>query len=154
VSRRALFALPVLAAGTLMLAACQKPLPQVTVSGDGTVLNLKATGYCFSPTQCREGPVRDYGDAPSLRIDRGSDILIDVPRAVATTQWVVSGFTLDDAGTQTPIDGVGTPALHDTHSARILTTAAGSDPFYVSITQLQDSGQLNGTWVVKVVPRN
>jgi hypothetical protein len=94
------------------------------VSGAGTIVNLEASTYCFDATHCRDGKVSDYADAPVLTIGRGEDILVSVPKAVATGQWLVSAFRVDETGTQKAVDGLGTPTLHDVHHAH-QTDAAG-----------------------------
>jgi hypothetical protein len=153
-SRRALFLLPVLIAGATLLTSCDKPLPRVTVSGDGRVINLDASAYCFDADHCRNGKVSDYGDAPTLKITRGADILISVPKDVAEKQWIVTGFTLDASGTQAPISTIGSPVLHDIHTTRIKTPVDTADAFFVGIAELNGSGDTTGSWVVLVKPKN
>jgi hypothetical protein len=150
--RRALSLIPALAALATLLVACDKPLPEVTVSGDGRVVNLEASTFCFDNGACRDGSVSDYADAPILSIGRGEDILVSVPKVVATGNWLVSAFRVDENGDQSPVEGIGTPALHDVHTTRIQTGAAGDQGFFLGIIAFDDTAEdVTGTWVVQVV---
>lgn len=150
-SRRALFLLPALAAGATLLVACDKPTPDVTVSGSGKVINLEASRYCFDDDNCRDGDVQDYGDAPVLKLGRGEDVLISVPKIVAQKQWLVSAFRVDEDGDQEPIEGIGTPTLHDVHTTRLSTTAATQQGFFLGIVEFNDNAEdIIGSWVVQV----
>ncbi|MCU1688626.1 MAG: hypothetical protein JWN20_554, partial [Jatrophihabitantaceae bacterium] len=150
-SRRALFLLTALLAAATMLVACDKPLPKVTVSGDGNIVNLSASTYCFDDDHCRDGEVSDYSDAPVLKIGRGEDILVSVPKVVATGQWLVSAFRVDANGDQQAVEGLGTPTLHDVHTTRIQTAAAGDQGFFLGIIEFDDNAKdVTGTWVVQV----
>jgi hypothetical protein len=154
-SRRVLFLLTALLAVATVLVACDKPLPKVTVSGDGRIVNLGASTYCFDPNHCRDGDVGDYADAPVLTIGRGRDILVSVPKAVATGQWLVSAFRVDENGNQTAVAGLGTPTLHDIHTTRIQTEQAGDQGFFLGIIEFDDSAKnVTGTWVVQVKVKN
>lgn len=154
-SRRVLFLLTALLAAATVLVACDKPLPRVTVSGNGTIVNLEASTYCFDSNHCRDGDVSDYADAPVLTIGRGEDILVSVPKAVATGQWLVSAFRVDENGNQKAVDGLGTPTLHDVHTTRIQTAAAGDQGFFLGIIEFNDNAQdVTGSWVVQVRVKN
>jgi hypothetical protein len=150
-SRRALILLPALAAGASLLVACDKPTPEVTVSGSGNVINLEASRYCFDDDHCRDGEVQDYGDAPVLKLDRGEDVLISVPKAVGEEQWLVSAFRVDEEGDQQPVEGIGTPVLHDVLSTRVSTTSSTEQGFFLGIVQFDENAEdVTGSWVVQV----
>ena len=86
---------------------------------------------------------------------RGEDILVSVPKAVATGQWLVSAFRVDETGTQKAVDGLGTPTLHDVHTTRIQTDAAGDQGFFLGIIEFNDNAQnVTGSWVVQVKVKN
>jgi hypothetical protein len=149
--RRALMLIPALAAIATFLVACDKPLPEVTVSGDGRVVNLDASVYCFDDDHCRDGEVTDYADAPVLKIGRGEPIVISVPGAVAEGPWLVSAFRIDGDGDQQAIAGIGSPTLEDTYSTTVQTDAAGDQDFFLGVVKFDDGAEdVTGAWVVRV----
>ena len=77
-------ALAVLAAGVSLfaLAACEKPVPDVSLQTRGTYVNEPAMRYCFTledgPAGCR---VRD-GKPREVHVRDGASVGIDVPREI------------------------------------------------------------------------
>lgn len=145
---RASFALAAIAAAPL-LAGCQKPLPTITVYGDGHAITVDAAAYQF-PGGPTHRPVSDYGQAPTLSVQAGSDLLIDVPRQVADNAWVVAAFTLDASSKATPLAGAGSAgALRNQHSTRVTSAPAGVGNYYLQVVELRGNQQVGG-WVVHV----
>lgn len=141
----------VLLAGLLagLVAACQKPLPTITVYGEGKSVIVDAAAYQFSGGPTRR-TISDYAQAPTISVPAGTVLLIDVPRTVAEDTWVVAAFRLDQAGKSTPIEGAGSlEPLHDRHSTRVSTSPAGLGDYYLQVAQLRGTTQAGG-WVIKV----
>lgn len=150
-NRRAIrgsFALAALAAVPL-LAGCQKPLPTITVYGDGRSIIVDAAAYQF-PGGPTHRPVTDYDQAPTLSVQAGSDLLIDVPRQVADNAWLVAAFTLDASSNTTPLAGAGSAgAIRNQYSTRVSSTPAGVGSYYLQVVELRQAQQVGG-WVVHI----
>jgi hypothetical protein len=132
-----------------VLTACQKPLPTITVSGDGKSVVVDAANYRFADGPLHE-PVKDVGQAPELRVRAGSTLLVDVPRTVADNAWVVAAFTLDSAGKSHPLTGAGTAsAIHDRHTTHLATTPAGVGSYYLQVAEIRSASQVGG-WILHV----
>ena len=132
-----------------VLVGCRKPLPTITVYGSGHSIIVDAAAYRFAggPNHQR---ISDYGQAPTITVEAGSPLLIDVPREVATNAWIVAAFTLDSAGTSKPLAGAGSAgALRDRHSTRVSTSPAGVGTYYLQVVELRGTEQAGG-WVVHV----
>lgn len=65
----------------LGLAACEKQNPIVTLTAGGVVVKAKAVEYC------RGDDCRTTDEVPTLRIEPGDILGIDVPRSVAEQGW-------------------------------------------------------------------
>lgn len=132
-----------------VLTACQKPLPTVTVSGDGKSVVVEAANYRFAGGPLHE-PVKDVGQAPNLNVRAGSQLLVDVPRTVADNAWVVAAFTLDSAGKSHPLAGAGSAsAIHDRHTTHLETTPAGVGSYYLQVAEIRSASQVGG-WILHV----
>lgn len=132
-----------------VLVACRKPAPSITVFGDGTSVQVGAAFYQHPGGPVRQ-PVTDYAQATSITVRAGSELLVDVPRTVATNTWLVAAFTLDGKGNATPLDGAGTAqTVHGSHSTRLSTTPAGVGSYYLQVGELRN-GQQSGGWLVRV----
>lgn len=136
-----------------LLVACQKPLPTITVSGDGKSVVVDAARYQFAGGPLRQ-PIKDVGDAPTIRVRAGSQLLVDVPRAVASNAWVVAAFTLDSASKSHPLTGAGSAtAIRDQHTTHLSTTTAGVGSYYLQIAEIRGTSQAGG-WIVRVTTTN
>ncbi len=132
-----------------LVTACQKPLPTITVSGDGKSVIVDAARYQF-PGGPLHLPITDVGDAPSIRVRAGSQLLVDVPRTVADNAWLVAAFTLDSASKSHPLAGAGTAtAIRDRHTTHLSTAAAGVGSYYLQIAEIRGASQAGG-WIVHV----
>lgn len=132
-----------------VLVACQKPLPTITVYGDGKSVIVDAAAYQFSggPTHRQ---ISDFEQAPTITVQAGSQLLIDVPKTVAQHTWVVAAFSLDSSGASTAIEGAGTPVpLHDQYTARVSTAPIGVGQYYLQVAEIRGITQVGG-WVIKV----
>ncbi|MBV9593187.1 MAG: DUF2771 family protein [Actinobacteria bacterium] len=131
-----------LAAG--LLSACDKPLPQITVLSNRTVTRISPTTYCFNPTRCRH----TTASARSVTARSGTSILVDVPGSVADGHWLVSAYTQDSSGKQTPIEGAGSGVLHNQHSVWLpVPTSSGA---YALAIQSFTGATPTGIWDVVV----
>lgn len=132
-----------------LLSACHKPLPTITVSGDGKSVIVDAARYQF-PGGPLHQPITDVGNAPTIRVRAGSELLVDVPRTVAANAWVVAAFTLDSASKSHPLTGAGTAtAIRDQHTAHLSTAAAGVGSYYLQIAEIRGASQAGG-WILRV----
>lgn len=133
--------------GVGALSACTRPLPNITVYGDGQSIIVPAANYRF-PNGSSHVRITDYGKAPTLRVQNGTALMIDVPREIAVNAWVVAAFTLAADGKSTPIPGAGS-ALHDRHSTRLRAAPGGVSDYFLQIVELRGAAQTGG-WVVHV----
>jgi hypothetical protein len=135
-----------LAAAAGLLAGCDKPVPDVTVLSGATTTQLQPSRYCFDATarNCRSS------DAVGLVHARSNGtLLVDVPRTVALTHWLVTAYRRTAAGKTTPLDGYGSPSvLADRHSIR-LPVPFGEGTYYISVVQLNGPTQV-GQWTATV----
>jgi hypothetical protein len=139
-------ALAAAAVAAVLLSACDKPIPEITLLSGSTVSQVAATSYCFNSNQ-RNCHVTSA--VPRITATSSSTIMVTVPRSVAESPWIVSAFRLDDQGTRTPLDGYGSPALlQDTHSTRV-AVPFGTGEYFLSVAQIEGAEQ-RGTWTVRV----
>lgn len=132
-----------------LLTACHKPLPTITVSGDGRSVVVAAARYQFPGGPLRQ-PVKDVGQAPTIRVRAGSQLLVDVPRAVADNAWVVAAFTLDAASKSHPLAGAGSAtAIRGRHTTHLSTLTVGVGSYYLQIAEIRGAAQAGG-WIVRV----
>jgi Protein of unknown function (DUF2771) len=141
---RILVVLAALAATTL-LAACNKPLPNVTILSGSTTIVARPQTYCFdgNSKQCHNPQQR----TPQISARQGATLFIDVPRAVADHSWTAASVNLRSGKYQAIAgDGLASGLVHGNHSTR-LAVPYGSGTYYVLITQV--SGDV-GIWVAEV----
>jgi hypothetical protein len=127
-----------------LLTACQKPAPEVSVLGGGTVIRITPSTYCFDTSHCRKQVL----DLPTVTLGADAKALIDVPHTVKSNGWQVQALSLQDI---TKVLGASGP-ITDSHSYRFASNAADGSPFLVRVDEL-DGGKPDGsTWsfVVKV----
>lgn len=103
-------------AATVLLTACDKPLPKITVlSGSSTVV-FGPQSYCFDATHCHFPKSVEA----VIHATAGSSLLVDVPREVADHPWSVSSGTLTGNTLKIFVgDNYSTGTLNNTHSARV-----------------------------------
>jgi hypothetical protein len=141
-SRRALLAVIGLAA--LVLTACQKPVPKITVEGDGTVVTIAPSTYCFDAAHCRRSAL----DLPAVTVGPDQKVMVDVPREVMSRGWQVAALSLQDIskvlGTSGPITA--------SHSYRVAGSSGNGSPFIVQVSELAGSRTDGSVWsfLVKV----
>ena len=141
-SRRALVA--VLGLAAVVLTACQKPAPQITVEGDGTVVTIAPSTYCFDASHCRKSAL----DLPALTVGPDQKVIVDVPHEVMANGWRVDARSLQDI---TKVLGSSGP-IQNSHSFRVAGSSGGGAPFIVQVSEL-DGGKPDGSvwsFVVKV----
>lgn len=135
-----------IAAAAGLLAACDKPVPQVTVLSGSTTTLLQPSRYCFDATgkTCRSSNA-----VGAVRAQPNGTLFVDVPRAVAVTHWLVTAYRQTASGKTTPLDGYGSPnVLSDRHSIR-LPVPYGQGTYYISVVQLSGPRQV-GQWTATV----
>jgi hypothetical protein len=144
---------PIALAGTLaataaMLAACDKPTPDVTLQSGSRSTVVRPQTYCFDLAHCR---IRTSGGVGSLRAEAGSTILIDVPRDVANRSWSAVSAQLQSGGTFKSLSGAAysTGAQHDTHTARVAVPYGVGSTYYLLVIA-QSGGKQTGTWVSRI----
>jgi hypothetical protein len=137
----------VLMLAALMLSACQKPSPRVTVFGDGKSVVVIAASYTYTG-----GTTRIAGsNAPVAQISvrAGTELLVDVPRSLADHAWIVAAYTSDANGKLTALDGAGSQTVSGKHSVWLNTPEDGSGEYFLNVTQLT-GGNGTGAWVLRV----
>lgn len=79
--------------GTLVLSGCQKPTPLTTVTAAGRSYAVQASGWCAQGSR----PACKSFDrlVPEVRVRAGQVVGVDVDRAIARGEWVV---TLEQPG--------------------------------------------------------
>ncbi|MEP6598495.1 MAG: DUF2771 family protein [Actinomycetota bacterium] len=136
-----------IAAVTGLLAGCDRPVPEVTLLAGNKVTQVTALKYCFDAgnRNCHQ-----HDRPQTITVASASTILVDVPRSVARSHWLVSAFQLDaSTGKKTALDGNGSAGLlHDTHSTRV-SVPYGTGDYYLSVAQIEGTEQ-RGTWTVRV----
>jgi hypothetical protein len=132
--------------GVATLSACNRPLPEVSVLSGSTVVRVQPQTYIFSGS--KDARVTS-GTVGSIRAVGGSQILVDVPREVASQQWSVSAISLDAQGKQTSVDsdGASSPKVTHTHTTRVLVPYATGNYFLKIASAGTDDG---GVWLVQV----
>lgn len=133
-------------AGCLTLAACDKPVPKITVQ-DGTFsTTISPSTYCFDSTHCRAAGVPDL-PLVSARVD--DRILVDVPSALVHNGWSVVALSLD--GTKAIGDS---GAIGNSHSYRVAVASNDGNPFIVQVRQLRHGKPDGSKWSFVVRPTN
>jgi hypothetical protein len=125
------------AAAAGVLAACHKPLPEITVVGAGRVVTVPPSAYCFDANACRKPGTTKL---PVVAVPADDKILVDVPRAVKSRGWQVRALSLTEDGKQIGSSG----PITDSHSYKVTSGAGGGAPFIVEVDQLRN-GQADGS---------
>jgi len=86
----------------LLLSGCTAPLPDVTFYGGRTTVTADPSLWCAadaagSKVDCRID--KGDGDAPRLRVTKGSAISVNLPATIGAAPWVVLFQYRDAAGT-------------------------------------------------------
>lgn len=131
-------------AGCLLLAGCDKPVPDVTVQSGAFSTTITPSTYCFDATHCRPATRLDLPVVSAKPDDR---VLVDVPLALVHNGWALVALTLD--GTKT-LGGSG--AISGSHSYRVAASTNNGDPFIVQVRQLRKGRPDGSRWsfVVRV----
>lgn len=143
---RAFAAVAGAAVATVLLAACSKPTPEITVLGGGRVVTISPSTYCFDATHCRHASRLDL---PTFTVAADDKVMVDVPRAVDSRGWVVNALSLD--GTKQ----LGSSGLiQGSHSYRVPSGTAGGNPFVVQVDELNNGRPDGSKWsfLIQVSP--
>ncbi|HEY3736626.1 MAG TPA: DUF2771 family protein [Jatrophihabitans sp.] len=132
-------------AGTVALAACSKPAPNVTAQAGSTSVVVKASTYCFDPDKC----TRHVPDFPSITVAPDDKVLVDVPRKVVGHGWAINAVDLDG---KTSLGNSG--AITDSHSYKVTAGINNGSPFIVQVVQLDGNKPDGSMWsfLVKIDP--
>ena len=134
-------------ATVLSLAACDRPVPEVTVLSGSTTIVVSPQTYCpdATPTHCRFST----SSVHHLRAIAGSTLLVDVPREVADTSWSVVSASQKANGNFSTIPGANyaSGTITGTHSVRLdVPYGVGS---YFLVVQSKGAST-DGSWVAEV----
>jgi hypothetical protein len=130
-----------------LLAACQKPLPTITVFGDGKSVIIAASQYQFAGAATRT----TNGDAHSISVQAGSSLLVDVPRAVAKRAWAVQAYSVDSSNKATYVAEASSPVITDKHSTRVSSSPMGVGTYVLRISEYRENPNTpTGVWLVQV----
>lgn len=131
-------------ASTLALAACDKPVPEITVQSGATAMTVTPTNYSFDASHSRTSQL----NLNEITARSGGTVLIDVPRQVVGRGWAVNAISLD--AKHTVVGGSG--AIRDSHSYRVAAQSNNGNPFIVQVLQLRDGKPDGSVWsfLVKV----
>ena len=144
---RAVRVIPVAAAlvGTTVLAACDKPVPRITVQRGSFSTTIGPSTYCFDPKHCRAS---DRIDLPIVNARADDTVLVDVPRTLVGRGWAVAALSLDGAKA---LGGSG--AIAHQHSYRVAASSNSGDPFVVQVVELRKGKPDGSKWnfLVKIV---
>jgi hypothetical protein len=122
------------------LAACTKPLPNVTVLSGASTVVLSPQTYCFDATHCH---FPKSGESV-VHAAAGSTLLVDVPREIADHAWSITSGTLAGNALKSFVgDNYSTGTIANTHSARV-------DVPYGVGTYTLAVRSATGTWVAEV----
>ena len=134
------------AAATVLLAACSKPTPEITVLGGGRVVTISPSTYCFDAAHCRRAARLDL---PSFTVAADAKVMVDVPRAVDSRGWVVNALNLDGSK-QLGSSGL----IQGSHSYRVPSGIAGGNPFVVEVDELNHGRPDGSKWsfLIQVSP--
>jgi hypothetical protein len=122
----------------LALAACDKPVPKITVQRGAFSTTVTPTTYCFDPQHCRASTAIDL---PVVDARADDLVMIDVPATLADRGWALSALSLDG---KKALGGSG-PIEHR-HSYRVAANSNGGDPFIVQVNQLRHGKPDGSRW--------
>lgn len=145
--RRPLVLVLLAAAAIGLLAACDKPVPQITLQSGATSTTVPPQTYCFDLAHCRVSVKDNVG---ALHARAGGSILVDVPRDLADRDWsAVSARIVNGAVHPLKGSGLSSGNRHNSHTARLVVPyGAGSSYFVVVFTEA--GGRQTGTWVSRI----
>ena len=138
-------------AGATTLAACQKPLPDVTFQSGSRSVLVEPSNYCFDAD--KRDSCHGEGGVKTLQAAPGDTINISVPRTVALNAWVVTANDVDDSGTLQVIDGAGSAVVTDSHHARVQVPTQGTAPYLLTVAEYRGN-TATGAWTIQVNIRN
>ncbi|HST50299.1 DUF2771 family protein [Jatrophihabitans sp.] len=143
---RALAAGLTVAVTAAVLTGCSKPQPTITVLSDSKARIVKAQPACTVLGSCQ--PVA--GRVPQVPATGGSQILLDVPKDLADSGWIVAAFTSDGkTNTALTTPGAASQPIQGRHTVRLRVPAATSGSYYLQVTALRPTDQLT-TWLLGV----
>jgi hypothetical protein len=135
-----------LAAAAALLTGCSKPQPTITVLADSKARTVHAQPACTVLGSCQ--PVA--GRVPQVPVAGGSQILLDVPKALADSGWIVAAFTSDGSkNTALTTPGAASEPIRGRHTVRLQVPPATSGGYYLQVTALRPTNQLT-TWLFGV----
>jgi Protein of unknown function (DUF2771) len=129
-----------------LLTACDKPLPTLTVFSGSTAKKVEAQPVCVTAaTPCSP----NSGKITELTAKSGGQILVDVPKKLASAGWLVTAFTVDTAGKSTPINGAGSSPVNGDHSVR-LNVPITTGGYFLEVYPIKKNDKVLSTWLVSV----
>ena len=141
--RRPAAAVAAAVAAVGLLAACDKPVPKITIQSGSVSTTVTPSTYTFDAAHVRHSPL----DLPEITARPGGTVLVDVPRNVRDNGWTVNALSLDGAKS---LGSSGT--ITASHSYRVAAESNNGNPFIVQVQQLR-SGEPDGSiwsFLVKV----
>ena len=135
-----------LAATAALLTGCSKPQPGITVLSDNRSKVVRAQPACTVLGSCQ--PVQSR--VPQVPATGGSSILLDVPKELADSGWIVAAFTSDGkTNTALTTPGAASPPIKGRHTVRLQVPAATEGSYYLQVTALRPTSRLT-TWLLGV----
>ena len=125
-------------ASTAVLAACQKPAPELTLQTGSFSTRVAPSSYSFDAQHLRQFRVT----LPEVTAKTGGNVLIDVPRQVADAGWGVTAISLDTKHTQLGQSG----QIRNRHTYRVAAQTANGEPFIVRINQYRNGKADGSQW--------
>lgn len=121
-----------------VLTGCSKPQPTITVLSADRARTVPAQPACVVLGSCQ--PVQSR--VPQVKAFGGSQILLDVPKALADRGWIVAAFTSDGkTNTALSTPGAASSPIQGRHSVRLQVPPATSGSYYLQVTALAKKGQ-------------
>ncbi|MDQ1750057.1 MAG: hypothetical protein QOE71_1113 [Pseudonocardiales bacterium] len=133
-----------LVAAGVLLTACNKPQPSITVFSGSTAQTVSAQAPCVLDKSCTDDPHK----VVDISVRPGSTLLVDVSRDLASAGWIATAYTQDSSGASTSIPGAGTAKPTQNLSARLQVPQADG-AYLVRVTSVRPTNQLT-TWLVRV----
>jgi hypothetical protein len=134
------------AALAVVLTACDKPTPSITVYNGRTAIKVNSAKYCFDGNA---NTCRSSNAAGKISVTPGSTIVVDVPRQIASNHWAVTSLVKQSDGTITTIDASSSPVVSNTHSVRITVPQATSGGYQIAVQSFTGT-KATGEWDVEV----
>lgn len=136
------------AAAIATLAACDRPVPNVTVLSGATTIVVSPQSYCPDTitSHCRFSTSRTVNHVSAFA---GSTLLVDVPHEVADKAWSVVSASQRADGTFATIPGANytSGTIQNSHSVR-LDVPYGVGSYFLVV---QEKGATsNGSWIAEV----